>query len=275
MRRQLVLGAAAVTATVVIAFVDGVNPCSLWVLSVLLALVLHSGSRGRVAVVGTTFLTVTTALYGLYIVGAYTLLSYVSYLSWIQRAVAALILVLGVVNLRDGMRPGPGTLAIPESAKPGIYRRARSLVSPERSVLGVVAGTVVLATGVSLAETPCSAALPLLWTNLVSAADPGAAVAAGLYALYMVIFLVDELVLFGIVVVTMRATRLQQRHDRALRLVTGSVMVGLAVAMLVAPAVLESVAGTLAVFAGSALVVVLLLAARRLAGRRLAHPGLG
>jgi glutaredoxin len=252
------------TSTVLIAFVDGVNPCSLWVLSVLLALVLHSGSRGRVALVGTTFLTVTTALYGLYIVGAYTLLSYVSYLTWVQRGVAAVILVLGAINLRDALRPEPATLAIPASAKPGIYRRARSLVSPERSVLGVVAGTVVLAAGVSLAETPCSAALPLLWTNLVAAADPGTTVAVSLFALYMLIFLVDELVLFGAVVVTMRATRLQEHHDRVLRLATGAVMVGLAVTMLAAPSMLESVAGTLVVFAGAGVVAAVLLVGRRL-----------
>ena len=36
-----------VGATVLIAFVDGVNPCSLWVLSMLMALVVHSGSRSR------------------------------------------------------------------------------------------------------------------------------------------------------------------------------------------------------------------------------------
>ena len=70
------VSSSLLVSTVVIAFVDGVNPCSLWVLSILLALVLHSGSRRRVALVGTSFLFVTTALYALYMVGAYSLLSY-------------------------------------------------------------------------------------------------------------------------------------------------------------------------------------------------------
>ena len=51
-----------VLATLLIGFVDGVNPCSLWVLSVLLALVLHSGSRARVMLVGSVFLIVTSEL---------------------------------------------------------------------------------------------------------------------------------------------------------------------------------------------------------------------
>ena len=47
-------------------------------------------SRRRVVAVGALFLTITTALYGLYIIGIYSVLSYVAYLTWIQRAVAVL-----------------------------------------------------------------------------------------------------------------------------------------------------------------------------------------
>lgn len=70
-------GSSLLVATFLIALVDGVNPCSLWVLSILLALVLRTGSRGRVLAIGGTFLVVTTLLYGLYIGGIYGFLSQV------------------------------------------------------------------------------------------------------------------------------------------------------------------------------------------------------
>ena len=41
--------------TALIAFADGFNPCSLWVLTVLLAMILSSSSRSRVMAVGITF----------------------------------------------------------------------------------------------------------------------------------------------------------------------------------------------------------------------------
>lgn len=47
-------------STAIIAFVDGFNPCSLWVLSVLLALMLHTDSRKKVLIIGLLFLTVTS-----------------------------------------------------------------------------------------------------------------------------------------------------------------------------------------------------------------------
>ncbi len=71
-------GSSLVLSTALIGFADGINPCSLWVLAVLLAIVLHSGSRGRVLLVGSTFLLVTAAMYGLFIAGMYSALDYVS-----------------------------------------------------------------------------------------------------------------------------------------------------------------------------------------------------
>ena len=56
-----------IVSTVLIAFVDGVNPCSIWVLSVLLALTLRTGSRKKVFLIGLVFITVTASIYALFI----------------------------------------------------------------------------------------------------------------------------------------------------------------------------------------------------------------
>jgi uncharacterized membrane protein HdeD (DUF308 family) len=69
----------------------------------------------------------------------------------------------------------------------------------------------------------------------------------------------------GVVVATMRAVRLQERHGRELKLVSGVVMVALAVVMVVRPVMLETVTGALAVFGlAAAVAVVGLVADRRL-----------
>jgi uncharacterized membrane protein HdeD (DUF308 family) len=88
-----------------------------------------------------------------------------------------------------------------------------------------------------------------------------------LLVLYMLIYLLDELVIFGAVVVTMRAARIEEREGRVLKLVGGSVMLALALVMLFRPTLLESIGGTVAVFGvaiGASLVVLLL--------HRILHP---
>ncbi len=262
-----------VVSTLAIGFVDGFNPCSLWVLSMLLALVLHTRSRKRILAVGGVFLLVTTALYGLYIAGAYSVLSYVAYLDWVRVAVALLALTFGLVNLKDFVWFGKGpSLMIPEAKKGRLYARMRRVADADRPLPQVLGGTAALAVGVSLIETPCTAGFPIMWANLISEAGVGLGAAVALFGVYMAVFLIDELAILGVAVGAMRVTRMQEHHGRVLKLAGGMVMVTLAGVLLLAPEMMESVAGALAVFAISAALCGLALLAERL--RRPPQPDL-
>lgn len=242
-------GSSALLSTLVIAFVDGVNPCSLWVLSVLLAIVLHTGSRGRVLLVGTTFLAVTAGMYALYVAGVTSALSLLDGMTWVRLTIAAVALTFGVLQLKDGLRPGVGpSLSIPVQRRPGLYARMRTVSGADRGVLATLAGTTVLAVGVSLLETPCTAGLPLLWAGLMTDQQVPTSTMVALFVVYLAVFLIDELVVFAVAVVTLRSMKLAEHHGRALKIVAGSVLVTLAVAVVAVPSAMQTVGGTLAVF---------------------------
>lgn len=246
-------GQSLIVSTGLIAFVDGFNPCSLWVLSVLLAMMLHAGSRRRLAIVGLTFLLVTAAAYGAFMIGIFGVIGLLGYLWWVQLLIAAIVLVFALIAIKDYFWFGRGiSLSIPERHKPRIYERSRSLLAPERSLLGVIGATIVLAAGVALIELPCTAGLPVLWSGILADQAVAATEYALLLGVYLGVYLLDELLLFGTVLVTMRASRMQERHGRALKLVAGSVMLALALTMIIAPAALNTIGGTLVVF-GTAL----------------------
>jgi thiol-disulfide isomerase/thioredoxin len=256
-------------ATVVIAFVDGFNPCSLWAMSMLLALVLRTGSRRRVAAVGGTFLVITVALYGVYIVGMYSLLEWAAGAGWVRASVAVVALVFGIVNLKDfwWFKRGP-SLTIPDRAKPALYRRMRGVAFDERRLPVVLGGTALLALGVSLLETPCTAGYPLLWTNLLASRGVETAAAVGLFGLYMAVFLLDELVVFGVAVAAMRVTKLEEHHGRVLKLISGMLMVVLAAVLVVAPELMNDVAGALVTFAVAGTATLAVLAIDRMTRSR-------
>lgn len=238
-----------VASTAVIALVDGVNPCSLWVLALLLGVVLGTGSRRRVGVVGATFLVITAAVYAAFIAGTFEVIGYLSLLGSIRVAVAVVALLIAAVNLKDYLAFGRGiSLTISDTDKPGIYRRVRQVMQAEGSWWTTLTATGALALGVTLVELPCTAGFPVVWTALVADAGVGRAGFGGLLGLYMVIYLLDELVIFGAAVVTLRQTRLGEGGGRVLKLLGGSVMLALAIAMLAAPEALFTVQGTLDVF---------------------------
>lgn len=248
-------GTSLLASTLAIGFVDGVNPCSLWVLSLLLAMVLNRGSRGRVLLVGSVFLAVTAAMYAIYMAGMYSAASYLTGMGWLRLLVALVAGTFGLLQFKDGLgiTAGP-SLSISAEHRPGIYGRMRRVASPEGALAATIAGTVALAVAVSLLETPCTAGLPLLWTTMLAEQGVAPVQAVGLFAVYMLVFLLDEIVVFVLAVVTLRATKVQERHGRALKLVAGSVLVCLAVAMLLAPTALTTLLGTVVVF-GAALVL--------------------
>ena len=128
-------------STALIAFVDGFNPCFLWVLSVLLALTLNTGSRRRVFLVGIVFLTVTSLVYMAFITGLFTMFSVISFVGWIQIAVALVALFFAAVNIKDYFWYKEGlSFTIADEQKPGIYRGMRRVLAAGDSTWALMGG---------------------------------------------------------------------------------------------------------------------------------------
>jgi cytochrome c biogenesis protein CcdA len=256
-------GQSMLLATVLIAFVDGFNPCSLWVLTVLLAMILGTGSRPRIAAVGLTFLVVTAAIYGVFIVGLFAALTIAGYIGWIRSVVALFALAFGVINVKDFFAFKKGwSFTIPDRYKPKIYRGGRA-VREDRPLLSTLAITVALAGGVALIELPCTAGFPVVWTTLLSEAGVSRAAFAGLLAVYLLVYLSVEIAVLIAALVTLRASRLQERHGRTLKLFGGMVMIALALVILVDPAIMEQLTGSLLVVGAAVMASVLILIGAR------------
>jgi thiol-disulfide isomerase/thioredoxin len=246
-------------STVLIALVDGFNPCSLWVLTMLLALTLHTGSRRKVLLIGLIFLTVTAAVYALFIAGLFTMFTVIPFTGWIQGIVSLVALFFGLVNLKDYFWYKEGiSFTISDSKKPGLFQRMRAVMDPDLSFWGLAGGTVVLAGGVSLVEFSCTAGFPVLWTNLLASQGVGTLPFILLLLLYLFIYQLDELAIFGAAVYSLQASRLEEKHGRILKLIGGMLMLTLAVVMLVNPRLMNDLATSLIIF-GIAMVAALLV----------------
>ena len=253
-------------STVMIAFVDGFNPCSIWVLTILLALVLHSGSRRRVLLVGLTFLFTTAAIYGLFIAGVFSVLAFAAYLPWIYWVVALFALTFGIVNVKDYFWFKRGfSFTIDDKHKPGMFKGFRELMTNGKSPLALIGATILMASGIALIELPCTAGFPVIWSGLVSANEVSGMAFLGLLGIYLLVYLMIELVIFTIAVVKLRIDRFQEDHGRILKLVGGIIMVALAIVLIAAPEMMSSVGSALGVFVGAfALTALIVLMHRRI-----------
>jgi hypothetical protein len=173
----------------------------------------------------------------------------VSFIGWIQVVAALAALFFAIVNIKDYFWYKKGiSLTIADKNKTGIYVGMRRVMDAGDSMWTLIGATVVLSAGISLVEFSCTAGFPVLWTNLLISQGASVVTFVALILLYMVIYQIDEMAIFSVAVLTLKAGRFEEKHGRLLKLAGGMLMLTLAVVMLVNPAWMNQISTSLLVF---------------------------
>lgn len=215
--------------TLAMGLLDGFNPCSMWVLILMISLLAPMNNRGRMLAVAGTFVAVEGIAYFMFMAAWLNLFLFIGLSRASELIIAAIAILAGAVNLKDFWAFGWGvSLSIPTAAKPGIYARIRAILQA-KNLAGAMAGAVVLAVLVQIVEFLCTSGFPALFTRILTLKQPGA---FGYYAyllLYNLAYMLDDVIVLGIGVITLSQRRLQEKEGRWLKLVSGLVMVGLGI----------------------------------------------
>ena len=215
--------------TIVIGLLDGFNPCSMWVLVLMISMLAAVGDRRRMLAVAGTFVAVQGIAYYAFMAAWLNLFLLIGLSRASEVVLGAIALVAGAINVKDFLAFGRGvTLSIPKSAKPGIYQRMRALMN-EKSLAAAIAGTIVLGVLVQLVELVCTSGLPALYTRILTLRQLDPWTYYGYLLLYNVMYMVDDVMILAIGVVTLSQHRLQEKEGRLLKLVSGLVMLGLGI----------------------------------------------
>jgi hypothetical protein len=222
--------------TLVLAGMDAFNPCAFFVLLFLLSLLVHARSRVRMLAVGGVFVAISGLVYFAFMAAWLNLFLVLGELRAVTIGAGLLAVALGVVNARDGLRAqGAATLAIPASAKPGLFARMRGLVRAER-IATMLAATVPLAIVANAYELLCTAGFPMVFTRILTLRALPTAEYYAYLALYNLVYVTP---LFAIVVAfawSLGSRKLSEREGHLLKLLSGLMMAGLGVVLLAAPA---------------------------------------
>jgi hypothetical protein len=226
--------------TLLIAGLDAFNPCAFFVLLFLLSLMIHARSRTRMLQIGVTFVFFSGLVYFLFM-ATWLNLFLVLGVAPVVTAVAGCVAVLfGLVNVKDYFLFRRGaTLSIPGQAMPGLFSRMRRLVSADR--LGtMLAGTVVLVLAANSYELLCTAGFPMVFTRVLTLNELPRSAYYGYLVLYNLVYVLPLLAIVLAFTLTLGARKLTERQGRVLKLLSGLMMLGLGLVMLVAPERLSS-----------------------------------
>ncbi len=246
--------------TLVLAGLDAFNPCAFFVLLFLLSMMAHQKSRTRMLVIGGVFVAISGLMYFAFMAAWLNVFQLFGHLAWVTLAAGALAVFVGAVNVKDFFAFEKGlTLSIPESKKPDIFRRTRSILGAE-NLPTMIAATAFLAIAANFYELLCTAGFPMVYTRLLTLADLSPAARYGYLAFYNLIYVVPLAVIVAVFAGSLGARKLSEREGRLLKLLSGAMMLELGLLLLLAPERLSQVGIAFGLMAVAGLVT--LVAAR-------------
>lgn len=235
--------------TLVLALLDSFNPCAFFVLLFLLSLLVHARSRGLMLLVGGTFVLCSGLIYFLFMAAWLNLFLLAGSLPLITLLAALVALLVAAINIKDYFWFHQGvSLSIPEQAKPKLFERMRRLVKGGRT-LSVLGGTLVLAVLANSFELLCTAGFPMVYTRVLTLRGLSNWQYYSYLALYNAIYILPLLVIVGLFTFTLGSRKLAETEGRVLKLVSGLMMLGLGLALLLQPELLNNLFAALGLLA--------------------------
>ncbi|MBN2542385.1 hypothetical protein JXI42_05920 [bacterium] len=232
--------------TIIIALIDGFNPCTLWVLTFLLTLLLSvSHQRARVFAVGYSFVAVVYVIYFLFMAAWLNIYLFVGYVDTVRIIIAIIAIIAGLINCKDFFFFKKGvSLMIPGKFQKSLIHKMDMMrgIIQKGSLFAVIAASIVLAAFASLVELPCTAGWPVIYTKIL--AEKGFENNLGYY-LYLIYYNLVYIVPLATVITVFgymfKGKAIKEEHVRVLKLIGGLIMLALGVILIVNPDLLTIV----------------------------------
>jgi len=224
--------------TVIIGGIDGFNPCAMWVLVFLLALLINIKSRKKMWLIGGAFILASGVIYYLLLAAWLNVFLAISYVSLIRMVIGILAVIFGVLQLKKFTTMKPGVCTVSTSKIEEKFKHQAEKVVATPVLLASIFGVVLLAIGVNLIEFFCSAGLPAIYTQTLSLSHLNPLSYYLYLLLYTFIFMLDDLIVFVVAVITLDKLGYTDKYSKWSTLIGGIIILLLGIALILKPELL-------------------------------------
>jgi len=221
--------------TLIIAAIDGFNPCSMWVLLFLITLLLGMENKKRMWFLGLSFIIASGVVYFLFLSAWLNLFLFLGFVFWVRIIIGLVAIGSGSYHLYDFWKNrNGGCHVVPEEKRKKVFGRLKEIVSIKNIWLAF-GGIVLLAFAVNLVELVCSAGLPAVYTQVLALSDLPTWQHYGYLILYIFIFMLDDLIIFFIAMTTLQIKASSSKYTRWAGFIGGIIIFIIGVLLLFKP----------------------------------------
>ena len=221
---------------VVLGFIDGFNPCAMWVLLFLINMLFKVSNRRRAWLLGIAFLFMSAFIYFLSMLGINFVINIVT-VKWIQRAIAIFILVAGLLNIRKYFKmrkKETGCEVVNESRRKKLINRIKNIIDSKSFILALI-GICILGVSVNLVEMACSLGFPVVFNEILAINNVSGIAKIFYLLIYILFYMIDDLVVFILSMITLEATGITNKYNKLCTLVSAIIMILMGALLILKP----------------------------------------
>lgn len=211
--------------SILIGFIDGFNPCAMWVLIFLISMLFNMKNKKRMWILGLTFLVTSALIYLVFMTGILSIANSVG--TYFKYVIALIALIGGIINLnsfRKSLNKDTGCQVTNKKQRKKIIDKIRKVLNEKNFILSII-GIMLLAISVNIVELACSAGLPTIFIEILSLNNLSNFEYILYMALYILMFMIDDIVIFIIAMTTLKVTGISNKYTKYSHLIGGIIMI--------------------------------------------------
>ncbi len=224
--------------TIVIAALDGFNPCAMWTLLFLISLLLGMKDRKKMWILGTAFIFTSAFVYFLFLAAWLNVFISLKSVTQIQTFIGLFAMGAGVYYLREYYVNKDGVCKVTGNKKrQKVFEKIRHIAKNKHLAIALI-GIIILAFAVNLVELMCSAGLPAIYTHVLSMSNLPMWQYYLYLIMYILIFMLDDLLIFFTAMITLQTVGMEGKYARFSHLIGGILMLIVGILLLFKPGLL-------------------------------------
>ena len=221
--------------SVILGFIDGFNPCAMWVLLFLINVLIGYKDKKRMLVLGTIFLLTSGIVYFLSMLGI-TMVLDITTVVWIRNIIAIVAVILGILNIQTYLktRKENGCHVVKNKKRKVLFQKIKDYTS-KKNLFFAIMGIIILAISVNLVELACSLGFPAIYSEILAVNRVVGARRVIYLILYDIFYMLDDMIIFYLAVFTLNVKAISNKYTKYSNLIGGIIIFLIGVLLLLKP----------------------------------------
>lgn len=227
--------ASIILIAIILGFIDGFNPCAMWILLLLINMCISIKDKKKMLIVCSTFIITSGIIYFLSMLGIGFILDLTT-ISYIRNIIAILAIILGIYNLYTYLktRKQTGCHVVKKEKRKTIITKINNILNNKNTLL-MFGGTIILATSVSLVEMACSLGFPTIFLELLSINNIHSFLKVTYLLIYILFYLIDDIVVLFLSIKAFETKGISTKYNKYVHLIGGLIMILMGVLLIFKP----------------------------------------